>query len=298
MNYKFNMIDSCNMCNSKNFKILGQRLNSSQGLKPKNKIGISTSILKCNNCNLIFSNPRPEPKNIGDHYNKNPEDYWNKEYFSIDENYFVHEISIAKKLLKKDSNKALDIGGGIGKAHINLNKNGFDTISIEPSESFRKIALEKFNIPEDKFLLSSIESAKFEENYFDFITFGAVLEHLYDPSQAIEKAIKWLKPGGLIQIEVPSSKYLISKIYNFYFKLRRTNYVTNLSPMHDPYHLYEFDLKSFQLNSKKLSYEVVHYEYFVCNIYNIPAFLHPALRRIMKMTNTGMQLSIWLKKLP
>ena len=49
-----------------------------------------------------------------------------------------------------------------------------------------------------------------------------------------------------------------------------TNYVTNLSPMHVPYHLYEFDLKSFELNAKKLGYEIAHFEYFVCNIYKIP----------------------------
>ena len=297
MNYKFNNIDSCNMCGSKNFKILGQRLNSSQGLNPKSKIGISTSVLKCQNCNLIFSNPRPEPQNIGIHYNKNPEEYWSEEYFKIDQNYFMHEINIAKKILNNKTNKALDIGGGIGKAHVALSKNGFDTISIEPSESFKNIALKKFNISEDKFLLNSIENATFEKNYFDFITFGDVLEHLYDPSNAIKKALEWLKPGGVVQIEVPSSKHLISKIYNLYFKLRLTNYVTNLSPMHDPYHLYEFDIKSFEQNAKKLGYEIAHYEYFVCNIYNIPVLFHPILKWIMKTTNTGMQLSIWLKKL-
>ena len=297
MNYNFKHIDKCNMCGSKNFKILGQRLNSSQGLNPKKKIGISTSILKCQNCKLIFSNPRPEPQSVGHHYNKSPEDYWKEEYFNVNQNYFMHEINIAKKLLNNNSNKALDIGGGIGKAHIALTKNGFDTISIEPSESFRNIALKKFKISENKFLLNSLEDATFEKNYFDFITFGAVLEHLYDPSYSIEKALKWLKPGGLIQIEVPSSKHLISKIYNFYFKFRGTNYVTNLSPMHDPYHLYEFDLKSFEINSNKLGYTIAHHEYFVCKIYNIPSLFHPILKWIMKNTNTGMQLSIWLKKL-
>ena len=39
-----------------------------------------------------------------------------------------------------------------------------------------------------------------------------------------------------------------------------TNYVTNLNPMHVPYHLYEFDLKSFEVNAKKLGYESAHFE--------------------------------------
>ena len=297
MKYKFEYIKNCNMCNSDDFRIMGQRLNKSQGINPKKKFGISTSIFKCNDCNLIFSNPIPKPEDIADHYDTNPEKYWNEEYFHIEKNYFKYEITVAKKLLKnKGPHLALDIGGGIGKAHVVLNKNGFDTISIEPSFSFKEIAISKFKLDESKFLHSSIEDASFEENYFDFITFGAVLEHLYEPSESIEKAIKWLKPGGLVQIEVPSSKYLISKIFNLYFKIMGTNYVTNLSPMHVPYHLYEFDLKSFELNAKKLGYEIAHFEYFVCNIYKIPTILHPMLKWIMKKTNTGMQLSIWLRK--
>jgi 2-polyprenyl-3-methyl-5-hydroxy-6-metoxy-1,4-benzoquinol methylase len=43
----------------------------------------------------------------------------------------------------------------------------------------------------------------FPEAHFDFITFGAVLEHLYDPSMSIHKAMSWLKPSGIMHIEVP-----------------------------------------------------------------------------------------------
>tara|TARA_B100000963_G_C22514348_1_gene619918 strand:+ start:234 stop:1103 length:870 start_codon:yes stop_codon:yes gene_type:complete len=288
------------MCGSskKSFKVLGQRLNSSQGLNPKKKSGISVSVMKCRKCKLIFSNPRPIPASINDHYNINPDKYWKKEYFNVDENYFLHEIKLAKEFLNfKNGMKALDIGGGIGKANLALTSSGFNTTSIEPSKTFRKLAIEKFNIPENKYLLHSIETADFENNYFDFITFGAVLEHLNDPSYSIIKSMKWLKKGGIVQIEVPSSKHLIAKIYNLFFKLRSTNYVTNLSPMHEPYHLYEFDLKSFEEHSKRNGYEIVHYEYFICSIYNIPTLFHPVLSWIMKITNTGMQLSIWLKKL-
>ena len=128
LDYSFHNVDTCNMCDAKknNFRILGQRLNCSQGLNPKQKTGISVSVLKCKNCNLIFSDPRPVPKSIADHYGINPEEYWKEEYFTIDENYFINEIKQAKELLGfKPGMKALDIGGGIGKAHLALSKNGF-----------------------------------------------------------------------------------------------------------------------------------------------------------------------------
>lgn len=151
-------------------------------------------------------------------------------------------------------------------------------------------------IAPEKLKLGMIEEVDYPDNFFDFITFGAVLEHLYDPSASIQKALKWVKPGGLVHIEVPSSKYLISRIFNFYFWLRGTNYVNNISPMHIPFHLYEFGIDSFNLNAEKNNYEVVHHEYYVCDVYFIPKIFHGLLKWYMKKTNKGMQLAVWLRK--
>jgi len=287
------------MCSSTydKHKILGQRLNQSQGFNPKKKTGISTSIMKCKNCGLIFSNPQPIPFDIQDHYGMPPEDYWKPEYFTIDRNYFSDQIRTTKKLIQFEKGmKALDIGAGIGKCMISLQQAGYDAYGFEPSVPFHQKAIEKMNIPADKLKLGMIEEVDYAENNFDFITFGAVLEHLYDPAAAIKKAMKWVKPGGLIHIEVPSSKYLIPKIFNFYFRLRGTNYVNNISPMHRPFHLYEFAIESFRYHANAENYEIAHHEYYVCDIYFIPRIFHPFLKWYMSKTNTGMQLAVWLKK--
>ena len=141
----------------------------------------------------------------------------------------------------------------------------------------------------------SLEEFDFQNNSFDFITFGAVLEHLYDPSDSLKKAIDLLKPKGLIQVEVPSSSWLSGKIINMNYKIRGLDYVSNISPMHSPFHIYEFGLKSFLRNGEKNGYELAHYKYFVCSTY-LPKFLDPILKPIMKLTNTGMQLEVWLRK--
>ena len=288
------------MCNSAatRHKILGQRLNQSQGFNPKQKTGISTSVLKCRDCGLIFSNPQPVPFDIQDHYGIPPEEYWQKEYFNVDENYFSHQIKTTKRISQfNDGMKALDIGAGLGKCMIAMNKAGYDVYGFEPSVPFYNNAIEKLNIPPEKIKLGMFEEMNYENHFFDFITFGAVLEHLYDPSEAIIKTLKWLKPGGLIHIEVPSSSYLISKIFNFYFWVRGTNYVTNISPMHMPFHLFEFELNSFKIHGKKHKYEIAHFEYYVCDMYFIPKTFHSLLKWYMKKTNKGMQLAVWLRKI-
>lgn len=287
------------MCgsSSNDHKIMGQRLNQSQGYNPKSKNGISVSIMKCRNCKLIFSNPQPVPFDIQDHYGVPPENYWKPEYFIIDKNYFSHEIETTKNLSEfKEGMKALDIGAGLGKCMVALKNGGYDVFGFEPSIPFYERAIEKMKIAPDKLKLGMIEDVDYPDSFFDFITFSAVLEHLYDPSIAIKKALKWLKPGGLIHIEVPSSKYLIPRIFNFYFRLRGTNYVNNLSPMHKPFHLYEFDLDSFKSHSAFNDYEIAHHEYYVCDIYFIPKIFHGFLAWYMAKTKKGMQLAVWLRK--
>jgi len=299
--YRFVYMDKCIMCGASadNHRILGRRLNRSQGRNPKNKIGISTTVVKCNNCGLIFANPQPRPFDIQqDHYSMSPLEYWDENYVTDNAaNFFSGEISILKMHLDYSPGaKALDVGAGIGNFMRTLIAERFDAHGIEPSEEFYKYAVERMKINPDKLKFSSIEDADYPENYFDFISFGAVLEHLYDPSQAIIKTLKWLRPKGIIRIEVPSSAWLVNKIINLYYNVRGTDYVGNISPMHPPYHLYEFGLKSFVEHARQNHYEIVQHTYYVCEATYMPKIVNYFIQPIMKWTNTGMQIIIWLRK--
>ena len=287
------------MCNSpaSNHEIIGQRLNKSQGFRPKKKYGISVGVLKCKVCNLIFSNPLPIPNNIQDHYEINPDDYWSEDYFIWNPEYFSYEINELKELMPvKEGMKALDIGAGIGKVMKSLELSGFEPYGLEPSKAFYQHAIEKMNINAESLKFGKIEDLDYEKDKFNFISFGAVFEHLYEPSKCLYKALKWLKKDGIIHIEVPSSNWLMSKIMNSYYKLLGLNYVTNLSPMHSPFHLYEFDIKSFEELGKKLNFSVIKSRVNVGSIYYLPKFIHPLLKRYMKKTSKGMQLTVYLKK--
>lgn len=88
----------------------------------------------------------------------------------------------------------------------------------------------------------------------------------------------------------------MSGLLNRYYRLRGTTYVTHLSPMHQPFHLYEFELRSFQELSKRCNITIEKYHYAVCAIMHAPKMWHSMLATYMKWTNTGMQLSVWLRK--
>ena len=286
------------MCGSETstHRILGKRLNRSQGKRPNRKIGITTTVAKCHDCGLIYANPQPVPFDLQDHYGVAPEEYWKESHFQVDRNYFQTELRRIHQLIDfKKGMKSLDVGAGLGKSMIALTEAGFDAYGFEPSRPFYERAISKMRISPDRLKPGMIEDTDYPDNMFDFITFGAVLEHLYDPSASIVKAMRWLKQGGLMHIEVPSSDWLINKLINAFYRLKQTDYVGNISPMHNPYHLYEFGLRSFQEHGKKNDYEVAFHEYYVCATY-MPKIADYILKQIMKRTGTGMQLCVWLIK--
>jgi 2-polyprenyl-3-methyl-5-hydroxy-6-metoxy-1,4-benzoquinol methylase len=278
-------------------KIIGQRLNTSIGLRPKSKKGISVTVQRCRNCGLIYSNPQPIPFDIGDHYSIPPESYWHPGYFVVQEDYFKDQIDTFKKLRGfTPGMKALDIGAGIGKCMKSLERVGFDAYGFEPSKPFYDRAIEKMGISPLRLQLGAMETVDYEPATFDFITFGAVFEHLYNPSQCLQKAMGWLKKDGIMHIEVPFSRYLVAVIIDAYYRLRGTNYTTHISPMHSPFHLYEFHPRSFQANAERLGYDIIHTEYIVGEVMHFPRILHPLFKWIMKTTNRQVQLTVWLKR--
>lgn len=296
MKYTFRKIENCSFCGSPDFKILGKRLNASQGRNPKKKQGITTTIVKCKRCELIFPNPFPIPGDVQDHYSIPPEDYWKPEYFILQDDYRSNLNVWMNSIQRIESNsKILDIGAGIGKTMIAFRNYGYDTYGIEPSQPFYERAIGKMGISREKIKMVSVENCDFEESSFDVIFFAAVLEHLYEPALIINKIMKWLKHGGLVFIEVPSSKWLVNKLVNNYYKFHRSDYVANLSPMHPPYHLYEFSKKTFEILAANNNYEIAAYRYPVCQTF-LPKILDPLLKTYMKRTNTGMDLAIWLRK--
>jgi 2-polyprenyl-3-methyl-5-hydroxy-6-metoxy-1,4-benzoquinol methylase len=301
LRYSFHYADRCNMCGNPaaQHKVLGKRLNSRQGLWPKGKLGITTTVVRCKRCRLIYANPMPVPDAIEDHYGVPPEEYWHDHYFTLSEGYMGEQISQFASLHGKAANNgrltALDVGAGIGKGMKALEAAGFDVYGIEPSEPFHSRAVGKMGIPAERLQNKALEDAVFDEDSFDFINMGAVVEHLYDPSAGIKRALKWLKPSGLIYVEVPSSAYLMNRLARLFYRTTGSDYVTHISPMHRPYHLYEFSLRSFQLHAEANAYQIAHYVYYVCESY-MPRPLKPLFNLLMRVSRTGMQLAVWLKK--
>lgn len=183
--YRFAYSTSCNMCGSgiQYQTFFGRRLDQRQGFRPKRKLGITTSIVRCRTCSLVYPNPMPIPESLEQHYNIAPEQYWGDQHFEVAD--LSSQIDTFTRLsgMSPNSCSALDIGAGTGNAMIALGRAGFDVHGIEPSPSFRRAAIDRMGVPEQRLQLASIEGTDFPDDSFDFINFAAVVEHLINRRQ-------------------------------------------------------------------------------------------------------------------
>jgi len=98
----------------------------------------------CNKCSFLFTNPRPEEKDIGEYYkSENYLSHTNKKKGLFNILYqAVRNITIKSKtnlLISKTNTKShLDIGCGTGEFLNSCEKKGIKTVGIEPSDIAKK----------------------------------------------------------------------------------------------------------------------------------------------------------------
>ncbi len=201
-------------------------------------------LCKCANCQLLFTNPRPQEEEIGPYYNF-------PEYFSHEDKaksltqwiyQKVRNYSISKKVnfirsLKKKG-ALLDYGCGTGEFLVAAKKRGWKVNGIEPSEKAKSLAKLKLGNK----IKGSIDNLK-KETSFDVITLYHVLEHIHDLRQTVKKILNHLQSDGYLIIAVPNHESWDGKHYGNFW-----------SGWDVPRHLYHFNLDS--MNKFKEEFEL------------------------------------------
>lgn len=277
------------------FTFWGERLGKSQGWFPKKGAEDKCiTIKRCSGCGLIFSDPMPLPSKASDLYDLAPEQYWEDRQLTAQPGYFEGEMITLRRFLGPLKDKTvLDIGSGLGFAMQVMEKAGMKVYGVEPSPSFRAACLKEHPAWKDSISTATATEYEFPGKKFNFINFGAVLEHLPDPGQAILHAFAHLNPGGVIHIEVPHADWLVSRLVRLQFRLRGTRWVMNLSPTHRPFHLFEFSKLSFRKHAEKHQYSIREMWVFNTNSY-LPVLADMLIRPVMELSRTGIGLKVWL----
>ena len=111
--------------------------------------------------------------------------------------------------------KYLDIGCGTGNYTIELHKNGFDFIGIDPSELMLQKA--KLKNQEIDWKIGSAENIGLPENFVDGVIGTLTIHHWHDLKIAFSELHKILKPKGRIVIFTSTPQQMKGYWLNHYF---------------------------------------------------------------------------------
>lgn len=234
-------IKKCSICEKSDFK---NHLES----KDFSVTGEDFNIQECIHCGFIFTNPRPDDKDLEKYYiSDNYISHTDKNKSLFEKTYqIIKKISINQKFrlitsyIKNGS--ILDIGCGTGAFLYKFKKNNWKTKGVEPSEIARKKGVLKYDLD----ITSSVDLKKISGKY-DVITMWHVLEHMPDLNSSINDLCKLLSQKGKIVLAVPNIESYDCQYYKKYWAAYDL-----------PIHLSHFSKKSisnlFENYNFKLSY--------------------------------------------
>ena len=193
----FEKLDACPSCSHRtftNYKIVDDHFNTQE----------SFALVSCDNCGLVFTNPRPSIATI-DRYYDSPE-YLSHHDRSRSLFQFVYrllrQIALQRKTriltsLTRKPTTILDFGSGPGYLLDHLQRKAWDVQGVEPSDRARSAAPE--NVKSS--ISSSIDAIA---GPFEIITAWHVIEDVHDLHETICQLKNRLAPNGYLVIAVPN----------------------------------------------------------------------------------------------
>ena len=166
----------------------------------------SWSVYRCMSCGLGVLDPRPTRKELKLLYDQKYCDNRLMEGGTPGSRQFKKRLGLETHRIKffrrmKRSGKILDIGCGYGYFLAACREAGYDVHGLDFSESAVTHARTKLDLP---LTVGAPAEVNLPEQAFDVITLWHALEHMPDPQETILKARTWLKPDGILAVDVPN----------------------------------------------------------------------------------------------
>jgi methionine biosynthesis protein MetW len=117
----------------------------------------------------------------------------------------LNPFSVHQKIIQcvGKQKKVLDVGCAVGILAKEMKNNDCEVVGIELDEKSANIAQEHC-VELVRGDVESIELKDYYSNFFDFIIFADVLEHLRDPDDVLKRFVKYLKDDGYIIVSLPN----------------------------------------------------------------------------------------------
>lgn len=208
------IITKCAICEKNDYKILYKAnfainsINDKTFSARRTPDKIHYQIVKCKNCNLVYSNPILSYSTIEKLYKKSRFTYGDFES-DLSETY----LRYLKKIIFKDNSNStfLEIGCGNGFFLKTAQKIGFKNIyGVEPGVE----TVKKADKSVKKYIINDIfRKGQFSKETIDLVCLFQVLDHIPDPNSFLKECRRILKKGGVLlcinhDVDSLSAKFL------------------------------------------------------------------------------------------
>jgi SAM-dependent methyltransferase len=287
----------CPVCGSGNQHVLGYR----GGQLHRYGLGITTRIVQCSRCDLVFPNPFPFPRNAQELYG-HPDEYF--AHHNPEQKVDAGRVLIRQVRLLSGSSTPfiLDVGSGRGELLYACKLERVGARGLELAEAMSRHAREKYGV---EVIQQSIEDyAATTADVIDAVVLNAVIEHVYDPDSMIRAISGIARPGTLLYIDTPCEPNLFTRLANAVSRLTGSPAVFNLSPTWPPYHVFGFNPRAIETLLSKWGFEILSVR--IRGVPNVPssrartdrvkAFLATQVHRVANLTGTASNMEVWARR--
>ncbi|CAN5375031.1 class I SAM-dependent methyltransferase [soil metagenome] len=179
-----------------------------EGQDPNTVNGLIFSVVRCPQCQLHYTNPRPDEASIGRFY---PDDYkphhrTRKNNRTVDRSFFNWLTGSdcperRGELPFKGPGKLLDFGCGGGTFLKRMSDLGWEVTGLDAASGAVQRIRNDLRLPAH---LGTLPHPDLAAASFDVITMWHSLEHVHDPMAVLRAAFKLLAPGGQLIVAVPN----------------------------------------------------------------------------------------------
>lgn len=232
----------CALCDSDDYKVI---------LRGKDyRFCLSNEVfelVECNNCGLIYLNPRPTREEINRFY---PKKYYGIKTITLMKiiNHLFKLVQIRSINKYKRQGRLLDLGCGGGDFLWEMKKRGFEVYGVDHSFQACKLARERLG---ENIFNAELEKCHFPNDYFDVVTLWHVLEHLPNPNITLREIYRILKKDGVLVSETPNIDSLSFKMFR-----------KNCFHLDIPRHLYYWSSKTIKEMLNRHKFKVFKISYF------------------------------------
>ncbi len=195
------------------------------------------NVVRCIDCGLMRTNPRPTPETMGFYY---PDNYGPYRATRInpdrkDNGHLSFWRGWVKSIFRFNTTclprlqpaRLLEIGCASGAFLDKMSRKEWKVEGLEFSEaaahSARSLGFSVYT--------GSVESAPDPEHLFSLVVGWMVLEHLHDPVLALKKLHRWVEPHGWLVLSVPNAGSVEFKIFrDRWYALHLPNHLYHYTP--------------------------------------------------------------------